>query len=66
MIDEKRIEELRGHPELAGACLNEILDTLAALWPIARAARRWLKASPGLEAVEREAVLNKLLEDLKG
>jgi hypothetical protein len=76
MIDEKKLEALR-ESYLAGNLniqygpdmkqtmpLNELLVSLEFLWKVARAARRWDKASAGREAAAKAEELSELLAEL--
>jgi hypothetical protein len=65
MIDEKECEALRqiyyADPKVMAA-----LVTLAELWVIARAARKWVRASAGSDSATAENELVEALAGMKG
>lgn len=62
-------EQLKGMAtikiELGRGDIDTLFQTIEALWPVARAARRWVNAPAGLDASNAEHNLVKTLETLK-
>lgn len=74
MIDEKQLADYRtlfeknqdSPMKFMHVEIQEMADTLEALWKLARSVRRWQKASPGHPSIEAEADMIKHLDALSG
>jgi hypothetical protein len=64
ILSEKKLKEL-SYREVNRGDVDDILETAQALWKVARAARRWQRALPGVPSVNAEIEMIEKLDDLK-